>query len=1354
MSKELLLSICDGNKKNTEKAIASLKFSKVIEILSDQIIDGTDQAVILLRFICKGLEEDENKHQKKNKIIKRIFNLLNSKDIISKVASELVGYLLPELDDISTKEQTELIDFILDKIKAGVVSNGKSLEIFSKIITSLSYLTAVPVDEEGMETTMTGSEYKQAILRKLCDQVWIPSTVMLLATMFRDIQMSNDELKMVIKKTLNMFYDVPLQEIPPLVYQTLLLSSKGYKREVLDGIASFCFHKAKEIEENEQTSSLLVDDNELLNLKSVEGTVLLHAIFAVKQDQDLGKEFIKYIKVESLHSPEKILSPFTLALALAMTQIHRLEEQLFDFLKSFVLKCFKDDERAKQSKWIRDLFPASPKIEEAILNTSQNSKFGWDHMTQGLINLSFILIECYVPKSTDLLTNDITPQRRACNLGTKMIHHVFTHQEIVRENVLQRLLDAIITKATQNVQHYLDLLTSVIASVPQIVIDCLQKFREVFDYLSMLSLSTAEGLLRAILPLMKVSMSIKDSLMLILRKSMFSKQVEARKIAVTGFLLILKHFKIDIDERSICLSSQLALSQSFSCSQVNVSSQARYNTGANEALCIEIISSLRKSLTQSAEIRTQLYEGIYEVSCKNPKLTLAILELLFQQFSKYYKVSSDVLPPIKLQDCISHNGSDEVQIIEPLAHLFCALQLCTKNCGKQLNEDEEEERDENLSRLHDNVENILLSLSERMVKAELEDFELGKGADYNSSSETGCKNNLLAQIVLGIYEVLMEYQYMKCENISIECGEVIWKLFQRHQKLQNILKEKANSGKKGKSSASKSSTKTMFSFKCLTSMISDVLCNTEPAAEPGLNVLRQSVELVKFLTASVHIKLVQLLDSRYCDGAGGKNLEHLFRQCLKLSRSFLQHINGDCVLSDDVLKRDKGRKLGNLCLDGLNQIIGFVCNHHPGQLKSLLESLDFTPDILTQGDVITEGSLVFRVIRRLQRLSLKIMSSPDEDVGMREAQVILSMLSYLIPHLTLQTEMQQVYLWFHRLAAEQTIDDVPLTKTIVSKLLSLHYRCKSNNTAISKLAQDIHSQVGDIDEDIEVENRGHFKIVTEKTATPTIFYLLLQHMEKVLDEVDWALGKLKSLPYSESTDSNESVDDRENYETNISQLLISVVLSLHELTQSAFPLGICADIITKVVTKLYTTLGNFTKYLLSLYTQKTGNVVPKFERLVKLTGSHLAQQVYAMITFMQSIQSQAVQDQTMNGKNKAKDKKKANIAGKNRALKESRSIPNLIYSIEQFERYLIQLSKKSKIDFMENIKRSTSRDFRINTASLEAALHELSDEESENGETSVETETSEVLDLTKDDPPPSKRPKLTSGRKPLVSKNT
>jgi len=270
--------------------------------------------------------------------------------------------------------------------------------------------------------------------------------------------------------------------------------------------------------------------------------------------------------------------------------------------------------------------------------------------------------------------------------------------------------------------------------------------------------------------------------------------------------------------------------------------------------------------------------------------------------------------------------------------------------------------------------------------------------------------------------------------------------------------------------------------------------------------------------------------------------------------------------------------------------------------------------------------------------------------------------------------------------------------------------------------------------------------------------------------VDWALNKLKNLPNLQDLDKDnveESETCRETIIISISQTMIGMVLSLHELTQTAFLQGIGSDSITKVVTKLYTILGNFTKYHLQLYTQKSGNITSKFERLVKLTGSHLAQQVYTMITYVQSTQSQLLQEQTTNPKTKAKDKKKGNITGKNRALKESRSIPNLIYSIEQYERYLIQLSKKSKIDLMENIKRSTARDFRINAASLEAALQGLSEEDDDDVEistveeqqsTNVTNAPPEVLDLTGDDdpnenPPITKRQKLSSNRKPLLNLN-
>lgn len=95
-------------------------------------------------------------------------------------------------------------------------------------------------------------------------------------------------------------------------------------------------------------------------------------------------------------------------------------------------------------------------------------------------------------------------------------------------------------------------------------------------------------------------------------------------------------------------------------------------------------------------------------------------------------------------------------------------------------------------------------------------------------------------------------------------------------------------------------------------------------------------------------------------------------------------------------------------------------------------------------------------------------------------------------------------------------------------------------------------------------------------------------------------------------------------------------------------------------------------------------------------------------------------------------------------LRETKAIPNLIFSIEQYEKYLITLSKKSKacvnwtvcdrttsdflqiqkaswklpliykhlfvqVNLMQYMKLSTSRDFRINAATLEAALQEQDD---------------------------------------------
>lgn len=97
-----------------------------------------------------------------------------------------------------------------------------------------------------------------------------------------------------------------------------------------------------------------------------------------------------------------------------------------------------------------------------------------------------------------------------------------------------------------------DLFSDIVNSAPMIVLESSSKVTETFDHLSYLPLATVQGLLKALQvhncsymfthalsrvlvfihvfknnlqPLLKVSMTLKDALILVLRKAMFSRCV-------------------------------------------------------------------------------------------------------------------------------------------------------------------------------------------------------------------------------------------------------------------------------------------------------------------------------------------------------------------------------------------------------------------------------------------------------------------------------------------------------------------------------------------------------------------------------------------------------------------------------------------------------------------------------------------------------------------------------------------------------------------------------------------------------------------------------------------------------------
>lgn len=141
--------------------------------------------------------------------------------------------------------------------------------------------------------------------------------------------------------------------------------------------------------------------------------------------------------------------------------------------------------------------------------------------------------------------------------------------------------------------------------------------------------SGAKPLLDAIIPLTKVSPTIRDQYIILLRKALYSKwksffillfflniqdsrSLETRQVAVIGFLKLITNLKIS---NSVILSGS-SFTGSFTSGHsiytqlsMRQASQSTPSNFSNEALCLESLSVLRRCFMQQLEVKVQLYEG-------------------------------------------------------------------------------------------------------------------------------------------------------------------------------------------------------------------------------------------------------------------------------------------------------------------------------------------------------------------------------------------------------------------------------------------------------------------------------------------------------------------------------------------------------------------------------------------------------------------------------------------------------------------------------------------------------------------------------------------------------------------------
>uniref|UniRef100_A0A3B4DFR9 FA complementation group I n=1 Tax=Pygocentrus nattereri TaxID=42514 RepID=A0A3B4DFR9_PYGNA len=1262
-----ILSLSEGESiKELEHHLTSLTDDQVTLITNAALKGKASAAVIKAIFkvisICLFV--------RRLCVYKHCIPLCESGDLQTEVASDIIGLLMLETHTLPGSALAVLASLFVDAIKVGEMGNGKSLELFPTILTALAATEAIAYGKGEL----SGDEYKKQLINSLCSSRWDPQCVIHLTTMFRDVPLSPEELQFLIEKILRMFHKLDLQEIPPLVYQLLLLSAKGCKKLVLQGIIEYFREQdVRQKEEQKEGESMDVEVQTIPQdqLRHVEGTTILHIVFAFRLDHELGREFLKSLKV----SQGQPLCPFSIALLLSVARIQRYEEQVFEFLKGAVMKNFKDEQVQQGSKLLQDLLPPCHSASQMILDTVKNSVFGWDHVTQSLVQLGFILMDSFGPKAGPFgknteapTTTAKTPSQLACRLGGQVLQESFKLHEPIRGEILEQVLNRLVTKTASPVTHFIELLSNIVLSAPMILLESSSKVTETFDQLSFLPLSTVQGLLKAVQPLLKVSMALKDALILVLRKAMFSSQLDGRKSAVAGFLLLLKNFRV---LGSLALSQ---CSQALTSSQVQADVHSRYNSAANEAFCLEILSSLRRCLGQQADVRLMLYEGFHDVLRRNSQLASSIMHTLLSQLRRYYEPEQDLLPPVKLESCITAQG-DQVFLQEPLAHLFS----CTVHCllwHQSVNEttgggaDDEDEEDE--GGFQDELYTVLDSVTRRMIKSELEDFELDKSAEFSMASSVGVKNSIYAVLVMGIYEVLMEYNFIT-GNYSKNRFQEVLELFNCYHKLSDILREKSG---KGRTLASKTP-RSLLSLGFVSTLLTALFRDSAQSHEESLSVLRSSGEFMRYSVSVALQKVQQLEEMGHTDGPEGQSPDKTFHYLCNITSVLMWRYTNIPSAVEDAGKKEKNQSMSLLCLEGLLRIFSTVLQQYPTKMASFLCSL---------------GRALFSQL-----------TGGEEDFNSREAQLLVSILSLL-------SRLLDSYLSYlcDYISCLSLSEDISFSKGLLSLLFSLHVLYKSPVSVLWELCQDIHSVLGDIDKDVEVEKQSHFTIVSTKTAAST-----------TVSSLSLFLGVCVCVCVcvcvSLSGGATQLTGQQDPVEKAVTLQLGTLLTALNELVQTALPTGACTDTLLRELSRTYAILTTLIKYYIQVCAAHPGQLPARLEKLVKLSGSHLTPQCYCFITYVQVrfFSSASV------GANDKKKKRKEEEAVMAKVLRASKAIPTLIFNIEQYEKFLILLSKKSKVNLMQYMKLSTSRDFRINAATLEAALQEQQQE-------SQQTEVSQV----------------------------
>lgn len=1228
---------------------------------------------LLSDSLSKFSTSNSESHQSERQLLIEavLMSLLKTKVTTNHVDS-IINRIVMEFPNCGKKTLLHLVEFCLDRIQNNDDDHMCWKDLLPPLLQKLR--DEKFINFKGSE--IPGVEYKSIIVRTIGQAKWDLNLLTSLAKMFREMALEKADLDLVSRSLCDALFTSELSEIPPLIHQLLRLNDDS--RLLLNTLQKYFSHKYDEASQQSDVDFDSIGPVEKRNVKETESTVLYHIYQAVQMDQKILKVYLRFLR-NVTNKPEFIMDSFIISVLLFNVDFFR--DQVFEVLKLSIIRKCHEEERCKNSLWLRNLVPNEWKVIDVFGEVIDRSKDERSNILSNLLEFAF-----YLMATEKKIGHDDTAI--LWEVGTKVVQRIAKKEHDSGSNILMCLSERIMTNENSFLQ-YTDCLAYMCRRLTLVTTNNQSLITSLLEQLLSKAGSDVMPVVSAVLPLLKTSQRVRDTFVLVLRKALTKSDIYLRKMSVLGFLELLKNLKVSslnaLSQGSANCSSSTSSASShftqatFERNQPRVTQDPKYNM----SLCQELLSILKRCLMYDCQVRLYLYQGVYDAVVVNMELAEYVSEMLLDHFKLFWEPSENILPPIVFDKCTITQGAEEV-LQEPLGELVFLIQkLYIKTALK------------NYAAVN-TFSIILESLCKRISLTEAEHLNLNEATDLLDNVPKAQQSLHHLKLTISVCEALIAYKFCSWSKDSDHNAQSIKALFKTYLYFIDFLK-KSNKVKKGDSkkvdkdattdrSMIRKNTRantlkvpnTVMDIQTVYKMLSLLYDpNLTWASKEEVDILKDRVEFNNYVLQTC----LQLI----------RNTKALKKISIKqhkdkCSRIYMQI--GRLLFKNVISNLEEVMALNSIssiyAVECFKELCDLMCNSWTSELSLFL---NIAGDVDEKEGLDAQIKVIFQQLKNQFDVSLQV--DVEEDANLKKVPLhLIETISYFVHKMTFERSAasNDVQEWLKNQAATE-INDSSISLIVIQLMLFVDARkIEFGEMFLSNICSDLSDKFSEDNQ----SDTGEYAIINVTNFVQVACAVNKALNCKLLDVVS-LFNRLKAeqvLICTPGFENNERREKLRDNEIQVCSQLASIVGNLDTLASIKRTHGLHSDALLKNVHQVFNILCNLTKYITSKC--KPGNataVSHKFQMLIKSAGKDLKPSIESYIYKLE-------EDKKPQGK--SSDSK----IRRNKILKETKLIPRVIHEIEQFHKDILILSKKSGIELNKNIKQSHTRDFAISKKAL------------------------------------------------------